>query len=277
MASVRVLVLRTAGTNCDLETVQAFQLAGAEAERLHIKALIDSRRRLSEFQILAFPGGFSYGDDLGAGTVLANQIGTRLRDDLDRFVADRGYIMGICNGFQVLVRLGLLPVPGGPQSVSLVENESGLFEDRWVKLRVETASSPVLEKGDELEMPVAHKEGRLVFRDPAVLEEMKVWDQIAFRYISVREGADADGSDPGYPDNPNGSTEAIAGIQSPCGRILGLMPHPERHLRTLHHPDWTRRASVGLAPGGDDWRQGDGFRIFERIVNRAADGMTNDE
>ena len=275
----RVLVLRTAGTNCDLETVYAFQLAGADVERLHVQVLLDRARRLDEFHILVVPGGFSYGDDLGAGTVLANQLGTRLRSALEGFAADRRFVVGICNGFQVLVRLGILPgVEGGlgDKTVSLAENRSGLFEDRWVRLRIDTSLCPFLERGEILEMPVAHKEGRLVVRDPDVLESLRANDQIALRYVAAGAsvGDAASASDPGYPANPNGSVEAIAGLTSPCGRILGLMPHPERHLRTLQHPDWTRRKAAGGVPS-DDRGAGDGYRIFERAV-RASGELTAD-
>lgn len=270
--SVRVLVLRTAGTNCDFETARAFELAGAHTERLHVQVLLDRARRLDEFHVLALPGGFSYGDDLGAGTILANALRTRLRDALESFVQDGRQVLGICNGFQVLARIGLLPEPGGEPLVSLVENSSGLFEDRWVTLRVETSSSPVLQADELFEMPVAHMEGRLMVRDPEVLEMLKERDQIAFRYVGRDSAFDGERAvvdeDPGYPANPNGSLEAIAGIQSPCGNVLGLMPHPERHVRALHHPEWTRRVAGG-EDVGTDWRQGDGFRIFARAVTRA--------
>ncbi len=262
--SVRVLVLRSAGTNNDFETVQAFELAGAQAERLHVQALTEGKRRLSEFQILAIPGGFSYGDDLGAGTVLANQLRANLREDLETFVQEGNQVIGICNGFQILVRLGLLPVPGGDKAVSLVENVSGHFESRWIRLRVDTDSSPILKKGEVLEMPVAHKEGRLVVASDEIFDELIKNDQVAFRYTDA-EGTEGD---PGYPANPNGSISSIAGIQSPCGKVLGMMPHPERHLRSLHHPEWTRRKALGTV-SNDDWKQGDGFVIFKRMVEKA--------
>ena len=277
--SVRVLVLRTAGTNCDYETAHAFELAGAQTERLHVRALLEGVRKLDEYHILALPGGFSYGDDLGAGTVLANQLGTRLQDPLARFVDSGRQVLGICNGFQVLVRLGLLPGTGDEKAVSLVEHTSGRFEDRWVRLRVDTDRSAVLEQGDLIEMPVAHKEGRLVVSSPEVLEKLRDQGQIALRYVSLPNGesgdeasSSAEGQDPGYPANPNGSIESIAGLQNPAGNVLGMMPHPERHLRALHHPQWTRRRALGelsVSAEGGDWRQGDGFRIFARMVEKA--------
>lgn len=265
--SARVLVLRTAGINCDFETVHAFELAGAAVEKLHVHVLLDGTRRLDEFDILVVPGGFSYGDDLGAGTILANQLRTRLRDALENFVGDGRQVIGICNGFQVLVRLGILPGTTGrldDRPVSLVENTSGLFEDRWVRLRVDTDRTHLLEGGEVLEMPVAHREGRLVVRDPEVLEMLRQNDQIALRYVGSGPAA----GDPGYPANPNGSVESIAGLVSPCGNVLGMMPHPERHLRSLHHPEWPRRKARQELPR-PDWRRGDGYRIFERAVERA--------
>jgi len=260
MSAPRVLVLRSPGTNCDLETAHAFLLAGAEVERLHVQALIDGARRLDEFGALVIPGGFSYGDDLGAGTVLANRLRTRLRDDLAAFVERGRLVLGICNGFQVLVRLGILPGidSSGEKLASLVENESGRFEDRWIRLRVETGSCPFLERGAVLELPIAHREGRFLARDAAALSRLETDGQVAFRYLQPESDAPARG----YPANPNGSEAAIAGIINPAGNVLGLMPHPERHLRALHHPAWTRRAVPA-----DEERSGDGYRVFEGAVN----------
>lgn len=264
----RVLVLRSPGTNCDEETARAFALAGAETESIHVGALIRGERRLDEFGILAFPGGFSYGDDLGAGTVLANRIRSRLADELRAFVASGRLVIGICNGFQVLVRLGLLPGWEGGKAISLVENASGKFEDRWVKLRVEADGCPFLGgKGTILGLPVAHREGRFVTRDPEVLERLEAGGQIALRYVSGEGGAARSSHDSApYPENPNGSVAAIAGITNPAGNVLGLMPHPERHVRALHDPLWTRRANGIPEP---EERSGDGFPIFERAVQHA--------
>src|SRR5262249_28800471 len=158
-----------AGTNCDLETAHALRLAGGSPERVHAGALLSGERRLEEFAALVVPGGFSYGDDLGAGTVLANRLRTRLADSLGEFVERGRPVMGICNGFQVLVRLGILPGGGEGKLATLVENESGQFEDRWVRLRVETGRCPFLARGTVLELPVAHKEGRFLARDAGAL------------------------------------------------------------------------------------------------------------
>jgi len=263
----RTLILRSPGTNCDEETAYAFQLAGAEVERLHVGTLIRGERRLEEFQILALPGGFSYGDDLGAGTVLANRLLTRLEDQLRAFVAAGRLVIGICNGFQVLVRLGLLPGLPGPRSASLVENISGKFEARWVRLRVETDACPFLSepgKGWSLRLPVAHREGRFLPRDGNALARLTEGGQVALRYIDP-EGTE-DGYTSAYPANPNGSAEGIAGITNPEGNVLGLMPHPERYLSTLQSPTWTRQASRTRELLTDPERAGDGYVFFRNAV-----------
>lgn len=280
--STRVLVLRAAGTNCDEETAFAFRCAGATVESLHVGTLLRGERQLDEFSILVIPGGFSYGDDLGAGTVLANQIACHLRESIARFVSAGRLVLGICNGFQVLVRLGLVPGwDDDAKSVSLVANASGRFEDRWIDLRIDSEVCPFLVGPDApaqsgspqlIRLPVAHAEGRFVVRDPDVLSRLREQGQVALTYVSpgAREGfADT------YPANPNGSVQGIAGITNRQGNVLGLMPHPERFLRLLHDPSWTRRVRAGGLPEGER-SAGDGFRFFERAVrycrSRAAHG-----
>ncbi len=267
----RVLVLRAAGTNCDVETAYAFRLAGATTEILHAGALLRGERGLSEFDALAIAGGFSYGDDLGAGVVLANQLRTRLRDDLAEFVAAGKLVIGICNGFQVLVRLGLLPGwDDEERSVSLVVNASGKYEDRWVRLRTEGEGCPFLSSAElpappVLRLPVAHKEGRFAVRDAAVLERLRAGGQIALVYCD-ESGEPTDL----YPANPNGSASAIAGITNPAGNVFGLMPHPERFLRFLNDPQWTRRAFARGGVPDDEARAGDGYPLFARAVAHCA-------
>ena len=254
------LVLRTAGTNCDRETVLALEAAGAVVDLVHLHRLIESPSRLDEFAILVLPGGFSYGDDIAAGRVLGYEVRQRLAAPFDAFVARGGFVLGVCNGFQALVDTGLLEGPGkgGPQrSIALSANESGHFECRWVTLRNEPCVCPWLEPGEVWPVPVAHGEGRLVFRDAAVLERLRKAGQVALRYVT------RDGGPAAYPDCPNGSTEAIAGVCDATGRVLGLMPHPERNVTPRHHPRWTRLGARA---------EGEGHAFYRRMVEVARSG-----
>ena len=253
MKEPRALILRAPGTNCDQETEYAFQLAGATTETVHIKRLLEDTMRLHRYQIFVVPGGFTYGDDLGAGKVLANELVLRLGDHLLSFVEAGGLVLGICNGFQVLVRAGLLPTASGVQTVSLLPNASGRFECRWVHLRVAEDSSCIFTQGlNAIEMAVAHGEGRL--HVPPDAENTLV---PALHYCGP------DLSPPAYPDNPNGSYGDIAGLTDATGRILGLMPHPERFVRRSQHPAWTRRDEPEDA--------GEGLRFFANAVRYARD------
>ncbi len=254
MAKVKVLVLRAAGSNCDLETQFAFQAVGAQADLVHINRLLEGSVRLKEYQVLTIPGGFTYGDDISAGKVLANQLRMKLADQLTEFHAGGKLILGICNGFQVLVKAGLLPELdlNSGQQVTLTANDSGRFEDRWVHLRVnQTPCVFTQNAGEKVYFPVAHAEGKFVVKDETVLQRLKERKQIVFQYVN------ADGGKPSYPMNPNGSVEDIAGICDPTGRILGLMPHPERHLDPTNHPQWMRK---GMAA------EGDGVAVFRNAV-----------
>jgi len=257
--STRVLILRTAGTQCDEETAFAFRLAGAEPARLHINAVRRDPNVLREFDILTIPGGFSYGDDLGAGTVEANEMVTLLRPALEEFVEAGKLVMGICNGFQVLVKTGLLPgLERWRQQATLAVNESGKFEDRWVHLKAPATRCVLVSDGDTLYTPVAHGEGKFVPADGGVLDGLRENGQIVWQYTDPegRTGA-------GYPWNPNGAVDDIAGICDPTGRVLGMMPHPERHCLPTHHPRWTRE---GLK------ERGEGLSLFERAVAYARAG-----
>lgn len=237
MSNIKVLVLRTAGTNCDQETCHAFQLAGAQAEALHVNRLIEQPNLLDHYQILALPGGFSYGDDIAAGKILANQLIHHLRDAVRRFIDANKLVLGICNGFQVLVKAGILPnLPGqnGTAQATITYNDSGKYEDRWVYLQPATDKCVFIQPGQRLYLPVAHGEGKVCFAHPEILEQIKAEGQIAFRYV------DENGNFGDFPINPNGSTDHIAGLCDPTGRVLGLMPHPERFVHKTHHPRWTR-------------------------------------
>ncbi|MBN1370130.1 MAG: phosphoribosylformylglycinamidine synthase I [Dehalococcoidaceae bacterium] len=247
MAIPRVLIIRAPGTNCDFETDYAFSQAGASTRLAHINDLIDKRLTVSQFQVLVFPGGFTYGDDLGAGKIMGNEIRLKLGEDMDNFVSRGGLIMGICNGFQVMVKAGILP--GGGQTVTLTGNDSGRFECRWIHLQANPKSNCVFTRGIErLYLPVANGEGKLV-AGSATLDHLN----IALYYC------DADGHRPaGYPGNPSGSLGDIAGISDATGRIFALMPHPERHFKPHHHPRW---------PRGEAASPGDGYKIFANAVD----------
>jgi phosphoribosylformylglycinamidine synthase len=255
--AIRALVLRTAGTNCDVETQFAWEKAGARAERVHINRFIENPKRLKDYQILTIPGGFSYGDDIAAGKIFANQLVHHLADMMHDFLAADRLVLGICNGFQVLVKCGLLPgqADGRPalaQAATLTNNDSGKFEDRWVKLRTDTDRCAFLAKGDCLDLPVAHGEGKFISAESHPLSALEKAGQVALRYVGPDGKTGA-----GYPWNPNGSAGDVAGICDPTGRILGLMPHPERHALPWHHPQWTRRPPA---------TEGDGLALFKRGV-----------
>jgi len=236
-SSPRALIFRTAGTNCDRETVYAFEQAGAEVDLVHLNRMVEAPERLFDYRILVFPGGFTYGDDLGAGTIFASRLRTGLLDPMRDFVKAGGLVLGICNGFQILVKIGMLPgIDGGDSPpASLVANDSNRFEERWVTLEVTSDKSAFVRRGDRIYCPVAHGEGKFITACDEDHRALFANDQVVFRYVG-RDG----GEDPDYPMNPNGSRDAIAGISDPTGRVLGLMPHPERHLDPMLHPRWTR-------------------------------------
>ena len=237
MSGVRVCVLGGFGINADEELAAAFEAVGARAERLHVTELLLREEPLAPYGILAFPGGFTYGDHLGSATAMAALLGRRLRGELDRFLDAGRLVLGICNGFQILVRSGLLPAAGGRWEcqASLIHNESGRFEDRWVRVGFQARSPCVWTRGlAELEVPVRHGEGNLVFAGPQVLGRLERAGQVCARYRS------SSGGRPAYPENPNGSTAAAAGLCDPSGKVFGLMPHPEAFLDPVNHPRWTR-------------------------------------
>jgi phosphoribosylformylglycinamidine synthase len=254
--NVKTLIMRTAGTNCDLETEHAFKLAGSDVDLVHINRLVRGEKHLKEYHILVIPGGFTYGDDIAAGTILANEFKNALQEASLEFIADGKLILGICNGFQVLVKAGLLPrhdSDNDSQTVTLSFNDSAKFEDRWVYLNVSDASPCVFTRGIEkpLYIPVAHAEGKFVPADESIWQALQDDNQVVVRYV------DPQGESAGYPWNPNGSLDNVAGICDPTGRIFGLMPHPERHIHPTNHPRWTR---------GPDPSSSDGLPIFKNAV-----------
>ncbi len=265
MQPVRALVLTGFGLNCDVETAYALEMAGARTERVHLNGLILGERRLEEFQILVIGGGFSWGDDHGAGVIMAMRIKHRMKDDLLDFVDKGGIVVGICNGFQVLVNLGLLPgfEPRRlKREVALIHNDCGNFLDRWVHLAANPSSPCILSRGiQRLELPVRHGEGKF-FAPPAVLDRLADQKQVAFTYIRP-DGRPADGE---APHNPNGSLGDIAGICDPTGRITGLMPHPEAFNHWTNHPDWTLHKEIARRIGSSLPEEGEGVRIFRNAV-----------
>ena len=267
MSSINALVLTGYGLNCDFETAYAFGLAGANAHRVHINALIDGSVSLDDFQVLTFIGGFSWGDDHGAGVVQAVRMKTKIGDDILRFVTQGKLVIGICNGFQCLVNLGLLPgldLDYTRRSVALTFNDCGNFRDDWVYLKVNDQSPCIFTRGlDRIELPVRHGEGKFVAADDILLTIQKQ-NQIVVRYAK----ADGDAAGGEFPANPNGSLMDIAGICDPTGRVFGLMPHPEAFNHWTNHPTWTRRKELvkrgkiqppsGMTPG---------VRIFKNAVD----------
>jgi phosphoribosylformylglycinamidine synthase I len=253
MAKVRTLILRAPGTNCDQETAFAFQQVGAETSLVHVNQLIRHEESLSSYQILVIPGGFTYGDDISAGKVLANELRLKLGEDIRSFVDQGGLILGICNGLQVLVKAGILPGKqnGKEPRVTLAANDSGRFECRWVYLTVNQESPCLFTQGiSRLYLPVANGEGKVVTTAEA-LADLNI----------VLSYTDEDGNtNAGYPHNPSGSVGDIAGICDSSGRIFALMPHPERHIRGTQHPRWTRE---GMR------EHGDGFKVFQNAVSWA--------
>jgi len=233
----KALVLYGYGLNCDLETAFALTRAGAEAVRVHVQRLIAGEASLWDYHLLAVPGGFSWGDDLGAGVILALRLKLALGAALQEFVAAGRLVIGICNGFQVLVNLGLLPgFPGreGERQVALIPNDCGNFRDAWVNLCALPSPSVFTRGLDCLELPIRHGEGKF-FAPPEVLAALQARNQIVLQYATPG-GEPAGGR---FPDNPNGSLLDVAGICDATGRVLGLMPHPEAHLSSYQHPGWT--------------------------------------
>ncbi|MDR3071020.1 MAG: phosphoribosylformylglycinamidine synthase I [Endomicrobium sp.] len=238
MKKVKVLILRAAGTNCDYETQFAFELCGAVVDRVHINSLLAGRKdKIFEYDILALPGGFSYGDDIASGRVLANEIKNKLSDRIRKFVLRGNPVIGICNGFQVLVKMGLLPDPElFEQIATLSYNSSNKFECRWVYLKIEkkikNESNCIWTKNlpNVINLPVAHGEGKFITKNQKILKSLNRNNQIVFRYSTK------DGNKPAYPLCPNGSIQQIAGICNIKGNVFGLMPHPERYIFALQHP-----------------------------------------
>jgi phosphoribosylformylglycinamidine synthase subunit PurQ / glutaminase len=255
MTKPEVLILRAPGTNCDQETGFAFEQAGAHAKFVHINQLLSAPNVMNSAQILCLPGGFSYGDDIAAGRILGIQLEHRLVDAVNQFRDSGKLILGICNGFQILMKSGfLLPPDDQGLTANLTWNDCGRFVDTWVNLKVDGDKCVFLKGVEQLYLPIAHAEGKFVPRNAGVLSSLQSNGQLTLKYCHP---GGLNGLVP-YPHNPNGSIANVAGVCDESGRIFGLMPHPERHIDPTHHPRWTRQ---GLAA------MGDGFAIFQNAVS----------
>ncbi len=269
MNKPRILILHAPGTNRDREAALACHMAGGAPEIVHINQLIAGARRFEDYQMLVLPGGFSYGDDLGAGRLWANDLFHRFSADLDAFVQAGKPVLGICNGFQALVKAGYLPGPPPTQRVTLTNNHSGHFECRWVRLRPNAASRCLFIQGleEDILCPVAHGEGRLAVPDETTRQGLWTEGLVALTYVAPVEPADQGNPSravpvrerAGYPANPNGSVDDIAGLCNAAGNVMGLMPHPEDHILPQQHPRWTRGEAGGL-----------GIHLFVNGVRAAA-------
>ena len=267
MKEVKVLVLTGYGLNCDNETAYAFELAGATASRVHINALIDGSVELDDFHILVFGGGFSWGDDHGAGVVQAVRLKMNIGDKIRTFIGKGKLVLGICNGFQTLVNMGLLPGFDNDytsRKVALAYNDCGNFRDDWVNLSVNENSPCVFTKGlKAVEYPIRHGEGKF-YAEKEILDTLIKNNQVVVRY-AMSDGSPADKS---FPENPNGSVYDVAGICDETGRIFGLMPHPEAFKHFTNHPSWTRDLEKakrdGIVP---DNQITDGIRLFQNGVD----------
>ncbi len=262
MQKVRVLILGGYGINCDVETGWAFTLAGADSvDTVHVNRVIDGSVSMEQYSVVVFPGGFSFGDHIASGRVLAVKIKQELGEKLERFVAEGKLILGICNGFQVMVKMGLLPGADrqafAPQSVTLTHNDSNRYEDRWVTIAKEPKNnSPFLQGIDRLPIAVRHGEGKFMASEQE-MARLEAQGMIAFRYVD-----DSGAPTQEYPANPNGSMNAVAAITNRSGTVLGMMPHPEVYLNKTHHPLWTRKKDMP--------DRGEGLRLFENAVSYVA-------
>jgi len=262
MAKPNVLVMTGYGINCDEETSFAFEKAGANSEIVHINDLIDGYKKLNDYQILVIPGGFSYGDDTGSGNALANKIKNNFWYEIKDFVEKDHLSIGICNGFQVMVNLGLLPALDkkyGERNVALIHNNSVRYIDRWVDLQFK-GSSPWVDGIDKISLPIAHKEGKF-YTEPEILAKIKEHNLIAAKYIK--------GDICKYQSlkaNPNGSLEDIASITDESKRLIGMMPHPERAIDFTQLPNWTLLKEKYQRKGKKLPEQGPGLQIFKNAV-----------
>ncbi|MGB1205771.1 MAG: phosphoribosylformylglycinamidine synthase subunit PurQ [Chitinophagales bacterium] len=265
---VKALIITGFGINCEEEMAAAYQLAGAAAQIVHLNDILLNAFSIHDFDIINFPGGFSFGDDLSSGKVLANKIkykylsaGRTFLDEIKQFLQNGKYVLGVCNGFQVLVKLGLLPNLDGTvtQEVTLSKNDSGKFEDRWVHCKVsENTHTPFLKNIGVIALPVRHGEGKLIVKDEQTQQ------QIIEKQLNCLTYCEADGkTTETYPLNPNGAAMACAGLTDETGQVFGLMPHPEAYLSLYNHPNWGQKKRQN----SDISEDGEGLQIFKNIVS----------
>lgn len=274
MKEVKGLVVTGFGINCEEEMAAANQMAGAKADIVHLSEVFNEHVSIHDYDILNFPGGFSFGDDLGSAKVLGNKFkfkkmisGKLFLDELKKFLNEGKYMIGVCNGFQALVKMGFLPNAGGnfEQEATITHNSSGKFEDRWVTCRVNLNSkTPFLNDIVTLDMPVRHGEGKLIFKDDVIRQA------VVEKNLNCMSYADKDGqSTAKYPQNPNGSELNCAGLCDPFRQVYGLMPHPEAFLSAYNHPNWgkIKRQNPNMS------EEGEGLKIFKNIVNHIKENM----
>lgn len=259
MKKIQALVISGYGINCEREMAAAAEFAGATASICHLQTLLDTPQLLNDYQWVLIPGGFSFGDELGGGKVFSNRMATAgLKEALQALVNRGGSIFGVCNGFQILLKLGLLPGGRDAHSISLTGNDSGRFENRWVQHRAHPSHCIYTAGLGSLYLPIRHGEGKLVITDPELKKELFANGQVVLQY------ADADGkATETYPDNPNGSDDAIAGICDPTGRIFGMMAHPEAFVHMQQHPQWTRLSERSGS--------GEGLELFKNAVKQLSE------
>ena len=260
-SSIRVLIITGYGLNCEAESSVAWEMAGARAERVHLNDLIERPARLSDYAALMFIGGFSYGDHMTSGHVFALRVRRRLGGELEKFIRAGKLILGVCNGFQIMVKLGLLPGLDGEyfsQKLSIMQNDCGTFQNRWTPLRFEPSSPCIFTKGlDRFSLPVRHGEGKVFTPDKKLLERMEALGCVPCRYADPSTGE----ATQEFPCNPNGALNAIAGLCDPTGRVFGLMPHPEAYLYPENHPQWELLKMRGELP-----KEGLGLLLFRNAV-----------
>lgn len=265
MAKPHVIVLYGYGLNCDIETAYAFSQAGAEARRVHINTLIAGEVNLLDFHIAAFVGGFGWGDDHGAGVIQALRLTSNMGENFIRFIEQGGLMIGICNGFQVLINMGLLPGFDGNyqhRSLALTFNDSGKFRNDWVTLTTNPDTSCVFTQGiHQIDLPIRHGEGKF-YAENSVMQRLAHDKQIVLRY-ALPDGTPAQGK---FPHNPNGSLSDIAGICDATGRVFGLMPHPESFIHPANHPQYTRTRQLAKRGSAKLPNTADGLLMFHNAV-----------